>query len=170
MVKKLTFFVLMAVFILTGTSSCLIRKKINDYQNELIMYSLLESAVLLTDAQPDSYEPNDSYTSATTLKKGVPQTHTIHSRGADEDYFAVSLVSGNTYTVETDGGASGTCSLDTEVYFYGQDGTTYLNQDSSSGFGECGVMNLQGYSTGTYYVRVYEFGHNEGGSYRITFN
>ena len=83
-------------------------------------------------AVADSFEPDDTYATASPIVvDAAAQQHTIFPEG-DEDWVSFAVNAGQTYTIET---ASGTPAedVDTVLYLYDSDGTTQIDSDDDDG-------------------------------------
>ncbi len=103
----------------------------------------------------DSYEPDDTYTQASTIASGSPQTHSINDGGTDVDWVKFTLSQISDVTIETSG-ASG----DTLMWLYDSSGvpSSSIASDDDGGTGTFSLITILSLSTGTYYVEVRDYG------------
>ncbi len=103
----------------------------------------------------DSYEPDDIYTQASTIYSGSIQTHSIHDNGADIDWVRFTLSQARDVEIETSGSSG-----DTVMWLYSSSGvpTSYIDYDDDSGTGAFSYISQTGLSSGTYYVKIAEYG------------
>ena len=66
-----------------------------------------------TTVSADTYETDDTWSSATTISPGITQSHSIHNGGLDTDWYTFTIYDANDATITTSG-----LSGDTEIYFY----------------------------------------------------
>lgn len=118
---------------------------------------------LATDV--DSYEPDDTYATATAIVVDVVQQHTI-APAEDVDWISFSVSAGETYWIQT---ASGTPAedIDTVLELYDSDGTTYLDSDDDGGSGAYSLIQYTADANKTLYVSVSEFYGTNTGAYSI---
>jgi hypothetical protein len=106
----------------------------------------------------DSYEPDDSYTQATSISPGSSQDHTLHTT-SDYDYMMFSATAGYDYEMETFSPGDNT---DTVMTLYDTNGTTQLAENDDNDAKAIAKSNRSLQSTinwtcpsnGTYYIRV----------------
>ena len=104
-------------------------------------------------ADPDSYEPDDSWDVATPITvDGSAQQHTI-DWGGDEDWVSFSVSSGSTYRIRT-GEGTPSASMDTRLYLYDPDGTTLIDYDDSSGISDYSLIEYTADADKTLYALV----------------
>ncbi len=124
--------------------------------------------VSLTDGSDvgDSYEPDDTYSEASTIStNGSAQSHTIDPAG-DLDWVKFYATSGNVYTIETSNLGDG---CDTYIYLYSTDGTTEIAHNDDGGSGIASKIEWSCTSSGTYYVKIRHYNSSSGtGSYDIS--
>ena len=104
----------------------------------------------------DGDEPDDDFGSATTITvDSAAQSHTFHDFG-ESDYFAVSLTSGQTYTIQTH--AQNTPYTDTALILYNAShAEVAVNDDIDYNNGNLfSKIVYTAPSTGTYYIRSFD--------------
>jgi hypothetical protein len=113
--------------------------------------------VTLTPVSPDSYEPDDSYTQASTIVSGVRQTHSIYPVG-DFDWVTFTITQLSKVTLQTSGITDG----DTEMWLYDGAGvpSTTIAYNDDGGTGHYSLINTV-LAPGTYYVKVNEYDNDE---------
>lgn len=114
----------------------------------------------------DSYEPDDSYTSASVIQDGVSQQHNINDNGTDVDWAQFTLTTVSSVVVETAGTVG-----DTEIWVYNSTGvpSSYMAYDDDSGEGSFSRIGLANLRAGTYYIKVQEKGQDaEIGNYTLS--
>ena len=127
----------------------------------LLFFLLLTNVFTIVRASGDSYEPDDSMSSATYISLGQSQSHTIDPPG-DVDYLVFELSSSCTVTIETSGSSGG----DTVIDLYDSSGSLIEeDDDSGSGYWSRIVASL---SPGTYYVSVRAYFRSQTFSYTIS--
>jgi hypothetical protein len=137
---------------------------LEDYFDEYIADNPLETADVLTlfaertiRYSPDAQESDDSNLTATAMTPGTTSsTHTMFGVG-DEDWFAIPVESGSTYTVETVNLGDG---CDTVLYVYRNNGTTLVdsNDDRDQAGGDFGsIVSFVADETSTWFARVDRF-------------
>jgi PKD repeat protein len=106
---------------------------------------------------PDIYEPDNSYTNASTIALGGSQAHTINAGGADVDWVRFTMNQTGDVVIGTSGPAG-----DTVIYLYNMSGvpTTPMAVDDDSGPGNWSQI-IRTLGPGTYYVKVMEDGQNQ---------
>jgi uncharacterized protein YkwD len=109
----------------------------------------------------DQYEPNNSQMDANTLVAGITQSHTFCVDG-DEDWLTFSPTAGTTYHIETSNLAPGT---DTVMELYDRDGRTMIALDDDSGDGLASVIPFDVGVSGTYYIKLRQYGNTGDTSY-----
>jgi len=112
---------------------------------------------------PDSYEPDDLPAQASTLLRGTPQVHVFH-RDGDVDWARFSVTSGQAFRLAT----TNLASVDTVLSLFGADATTLLASNDDGGGGRDSQIVFVPTVTGTYYVRVVQFGDTGVGGYRLS--
>lgn len=90
----------------------------------------------------DSYEPDDTSGTSTSLTVGSPQIHSLLAQ--DIDWYIVSLIFGTTYVIETYG--VGGQDVDTYVYLFLSDGATIIDEDDDGGSGTYSQMTFSLYT------------------------
>ena len=124
-------------------------------------YSVACDVTMTRSGGGDSYEPDNTYSQATTIStNGTIQSHSINPAG-DVDWVKFSATSGKDYTIETSG-------CDTYIYLYSTNGTTVLAQDDDGGEGAASMIDWNCSSSGTYYVKVRHYYGSETESYNIS--
>jgi hypothetical protein len=139
--------------ILTGSNY---RIKISSYSDAGIYgYSKKFAIAGIT---PDSYEPDNSRDSASTLVLGTPQQHTITLN--DTDWVKFSADSGSLYIIQD----SGVTAFRTYTYLYFGTDVSYTDYNYSL---STGAMQWQWTctKTGTYYAKNFAYYSGYGGAY-----
>ena len=116
---------------------------------------------LTTAITGDSYEPDNTFGTASALTvEATAQNHTIHVAG-DNDYIQFNMTAGNWYKIETY--ENGGDSMDTELYLFNslEDQITY--NDDSTGLYSSITYNCT--SSGTYYAMIQGFSNTSTGDY-----
>lgn len=114
-----------------------------------------------TVTSPDSYEPDNTYSSATAVTvNGTAQTHTLTAD--DADWFSFAAQSGTAYSIETFG------NINPYLELYSTDGATLLDQDDNSSTDNNALVQWTCVSAGTYYFRVRGYSTAETGSYSVS--
>jgi hypothetical protein len=132
--------------------------KIQDYENDAV---IPEYYVSLTVFGPDSYENDNTYTSAKYITNGETQIHSIFPM-TDVDWVKFDVTTPSYVDIKTNGDSSG----DTEMWLYssaGVPGTAlYYNDDIwGGGFGYNYYSEITAnLIPGTYYVKVDQNGQN----------
>ncbi|GEM_PF-2249397 len=117
-------------------------------------------------ADPDAYEPDDSWGAATPITvDGSTQQHTIHPAG-EEDWVSFSVSSGSTYTIETGEGTPSE-SMDTMLYLYDSDGTTQIDYDDDGGTGAYSLIEYTADVDKTVYACVTGYSTSTTGAYAL---
>jgi pimeloyl-ACP methyl ester carboxylesterase len=142
--------------------------KVQEYNNDGIVpaYTLTTSWTEASSGiTPDSYEADDSASTAKTITNGVTQNRNIHVAG-NVDWVKFTVVNGASgLRIETNGSSGG----DTQLYVYGPNSMTTqvaggYNDDEGTGNYSLLVSGLLGFPTslppGTYYIKVQEYGNN----------
>ena len=111
------------------------------------------SASVTIQDDTDSYEPDDTYTQATTLYNGVPQTHSISPIG-DKDWYKFTLARCTNIILETSGPTG-----DTYLRLY-DNSLSQIASNDASGIGSFSKIVYNNLYPGTYYARVEEDGNN----------
>jgi len=131
-------------------------------------FAILSTVVEFTNppvvvgACEDAYEPDNDYTTATTVTVPSLTSHSFHDAD-DKDWVVFSGTAGTTYTIKTMNLAiSGTKYVDTKLVFYWWDGSDLVHlathdDDGDEPFADKIVWPIT--TTGWYYVNV---GHVEG--------
>ncbi|MDD2599078.1 MAG: pre-peptidase C-terminal domain-containing protein [Kiritimatiellae bacterium] len=116
------------------------------------------------DPEGDIYEPNNTASTASLLRKGETQVHSIHVPG-DQDWLKFTVIGTQDVTIET-GGSSG----DTVIYLYGPNSAMTLIESDDDGGDEGQFSKIErSLSSGTYYVKVEEYNnHDTISSYSIS--
>jgi len=155
---------------LTGASCIQIGPDTSDDDLAFLLFLLLLNTPTnpINPTSGDAYEPDNTYLTATPLSLNTSQNHTIHT-GGDVDYFSISVVNGGSYILETDGGTTSTCDMDTYLTLYNSDGTTVGLFDDDGGFGLCSYQSFTANFTGTGYVSIRGAFSTSTGSYRIRY-
>jgi hypothetical protein len=110
-----------------------------------------KAMVQMTACGPDSYEDDDTYTTAKSIMPGgAEQIHDTCPAG-DEDWVTFAATAGQLYVIETY--ALGP-DADTKICLFGTDGTTQIACDDDSGGGVASRLRWTASSAGTYYLRV----------------
>jgi hypothetical protein len=112
----------------------------------------------------DLYEPDDASSSAGLFTvNGTAQAHTFHTSG-DVDWVTFPMTAGQYYSIATSGLISKT---DTVLDLYDSDGTTRLanNDDINYPANLASQIITTAVRTGTYYVRVSNYGGSGGCGY-----
>lgn len=114
------------------------------------------------NASPDSYEPNDSTTTAKTISNNTSVSGTINIT-TDDDWYVIDTTETGKLTVSLEGIPSG-CDYDISVY----DNTiSYVGGSYNSGNTKEKANILIG-NTGKYYIRVYSYsGTNASSKYSL---
>lgn len=102
----------------------------------------------------DSYEPDNEYTTATSIGVGQTQIHNFCEDTNTFDWLALSAIAGTSYSFET----SVTNGTDSVIELFDTDGSTSLiyNDDGGQGYGSL-ISNWVAPSTGTYYLMMRSF-------------
>lgn len=122
----------------------------------------------VTSQPGDSYEPDDTAATATTIANGQIQNRSIHVL-ADVDWAKFTIGSNGATNVRIQtAGVSG----DTEMWLYGPNSTTaqldYNDDASGTTFSQISRGTL---AAGTYYIKVAEFGSDRAiSAYTLTVN
>ena len=126
-------------------------------------YSNTATAVTHT---ADAFEADDSYTTANTIAaNGTPQYHNF-SADNDQDWVKFSASAGQVYTITT---SSLGAANDTVLELYDDNGTTLLELNDDCVELESCIKKWTAPSSGTYFVRVYNYYGNGGcPSYQYT--
>ncbi|MEZ5125010.1 MAG: pre-peptidase C-terminal domain-containing protein [Thermoleophilia bacterium] len=134
---------------------------------------LMLCAVALVPAEAsattaDSFEPDGTYSSASTIgTSGIPQQHTIFP-SQDEDWMSFTVDAGSIYAIET---AQNTSSdtLDTVLELYDSNGTTLLaSNDDNEGSSPYSRIDYTASASKTLYARVTGFAATSIGGYAFT--
>ncbi len=113
----------------------------------------------------DMYEPDDVYTSASTIiVNGGGQSHTTHDSD-NVDWLKFDAINGNDYTIET---YNLDPDQDTMLYLFDTDGTTQLDLDDDSGDGLASKISWTCPSDGTYFIKESPYGADDLGPYDIS--
>lgn len=113
----------------------------------------------------DMYEPDDVYTSASTIiVNGGGQSHTTHDSD-NVDWLKFDAINGNDYTIET---YNLDPDQDTMLYLFDTDGTTQLDLDDDSGDGLASKISWTCPSDGTYFIKEVPYGADDLGPYDIS--
>jgi len=110
-------------------------------------------------ASADSYESDDTATTARLINVGTTETHNFHAAG-DQDWFKFEAWAGNSYTIEI---ANLGLNSDTYLYLYDTNGTTMLAANDDYGGTLASKIIWQAPANGTYYVMVKHWNPNVGG-------
>ncbi len=101
-------------------------------------------------ADPDSYEPDDSFTDYTIINVYATlysQDHTIHSAD-DEDWYRFYGYTGRIYHFYSEG------NTDTRIYLYQSDGTTLIDSDDDDGTGNNYDLLFEPTANAYYFLKV----------------
>ena len=102
----------------------------------------------------DSYEPDDSASSAKTIYSGQTQNRSIHSAG-NVDWVKFTVSETKDVILETDGSSG-----DTKMYLYGPNSsTTLIETDDDDGNGAFSRIS-RSLGSSTYYVKIEDYGNN----------
>ncbi|MFN2128998.1 MAG: clostripain-related cysteine peptidase [Anaerolineae bacterium] len=116
---------------------------------------LISYLQLTAGCEPDSYEPDDDYATATTTQvNGGPQSHSFCPENDTADWISFSATGGRNYQIST---AQLQSYADTLIKLYGSDGKTLLGQDDDGGAGWASQINWTSPADGIYYVEVIEY-------------
>jgi len=118
--------------------------------------------------EPDAYESDDNWTSASTIYPGEMQLHSIDEGGHDVDWVTFTLTSATAVTIETSGPFSEW--VDTVMWLYDEAGVPYseiaFNDDYNVYYWSMITLNLP---AGQYWVRVESYNQmGEIGLYNLT--
>ena len=120
------------------------------------------NCVDLGDCDADNYEPDNSFGAASSFSLGGSQSHSICPPG-DIDWVKFTINSTSDVTIETSGESGG----DTKIYLY-DSSQDQIESDDDGGSGNYSRITESSLSSGTYYVKIEEYGNNdEIGSYSI---
>jgi len=122
------------------------------------------SAACLLEVSQET-EPNNTAATANTVAFPVAGAIGV---AADEDYFVVDLIAGQSITAETHGfGGPGTCDMDTFIYLYPPASTTAAAQNDDIATGQtCSrINNHTATITGPYTIRVKHYNTTGTGNY-----
>ncbi len=106
----------------------------------------------------DAYEPDDSIQTAKRISRGQTQQRSLHEpRDADRARFKVGRGGARNVVVETAGEAG-----DTEIWVHqGSTGAQVAYNDDISDANSFSRVTLPALASGTYYIKVGDFGNNE---------
>ncbi|MFH0774686.1 MAG: CARDB domain-containing protein [bacterium] len=129
--------------------------KITDYYDSSIYdYSDSNFSITSTTTSGDAYEPDNAYSQAKTIYSGIRQTHSIVP-ATDVDWVKFTLSSTSNVVIETSGSSG-----DTQMWLYNSslNQIEYDDDDGTDGFS---YISRTGMSSGTYYVKIDEYGNND---------
>lgn len=109
-------------------------------------------------------EPNDDAVDATFITTDGSLYGAVIDSALDNDWWAFSATSGNTYTITT----SLLEGPDTWLDLYDSDGVTLLASDDDGGGGLASEIVWTATATDTLYFVVYDIGESGGGGYGVT--
>jgi hypothetical protein len=105
---------------------------------------------------PDSYEPDDTLTSARRIHLSEPQLHNVHSAG-DHDWLSFQMEVGVTYTIEThDLGPE----IDTVLLLYDADGQELATDDDGADEARASRVTWTAEEAATVYIMVRDYKDN----------
>ncbi|CAK8713637.1 hypothetical protein GMJAKD_02870 [Candidatus Electrothrix aarhusensis] len=109
---------------------------------------------VLGSSTGDSFEPDNSSSSATTINPSFSQNHSIIPED-DEDWLKFTLNSPSNITIETTGESG-----DTELWLY-DDSLTQINYDDNGGTDNFSKISQEELAAGIYFIKVDEYGNND---------
>jgi hypothetical protein len=129
--------------------------------------------VVTTTSEASEVEPNDSFVTANALFNGVPhvgvRTGAISAVTDVNDFYSISANAGDVLYLSLDGDPPRDgSSEDFELELLSTDGSTILftaNSDSGEPLSEGFAFQVA--AAGTYYVRVFDNGNTESGTYAV---
>jgi hypothetical protein len=121
--------------------------------------NIYTSGIPICTASPDSFEDDDSYTTANPISVGGSQTHNFSAPG-DQDWIRFEASEGVTYTIQT---SNLGVRCDTYLYLYGTEGTTLLASNDDDGGSLQSRIDWMASATGTYYLLLKHWNPNAGG-------
>ncbi|MEX0792251.1 MAG: S8 family peptidase [Pirellulaceae bacterium] len=124
------------------------------------IWSSLSTTEVLVVSQDDHANGADG---ATSTLSGQALGGAIDYRG-DTDWYALEVVAGHTYTLETT--LSGL--YDSVLVLYGSDGATKLSQDDDGGLGYASKITWTATTSETLFAQVRGWGPSDLGSYTLT--
>jgi hypothetical protein len=138
------------------------RMRATDRANNVSAYPTSAQATISITAActPDTYEDDDSYTTASNLPWAVPTEHNICTLG-DNDWAHLQLEAGKNYRVMAlplGGGAAANLTL------YASDGSTVVASQNASGFAQSTILTYISTASGDYYLRVAPWHDNLAGN------
>ena len=111
---------------------------------------------VLEPAEPDQYEPDNTYDLASTMELGEVQEHSIAPGGGDIDWVTFTLTEETGVAIETSIPEWG----DTVIALYDEDGVPdswiAVDDDSGPGLSSRIVIGLQ---PGTYWIEIWSYGY-----------
>jgi hypothetical protein len=138
------------------------RMRATDRANNVSAYptSAQATTTITAACTPDTYEDDDSYTTASNLPWAVPTEHNICTLG-DNDWAHLQLEAGKNYRVMAlplGGGAAANLTL------YASDGSTVVASQNASGFAQSTILTYISTASGDYYLRVAPWHDNLAGN------
>jgi hypothetical protein len=120
---------------------------------------------------PPPPPPNDDFAGDTSttgqVSVGGSATGNLEA-GGDRDWFRVQLTAGVAYTIDLQGAATGTGTLNDPFLRLYDGAGGFLDQDDDSGDGLNSRLAFTPGTTGTYFVSAGDFGDNDPGTYRVS--
>jgi hypothetical protein len=102
---------------------------------------------------PDSYEPDDTQATASSIELQESQWHNIHAAG-DHDWLSLQAEAGVTYVVET---YDLEAELDTILFLYDADGEELARDDDGSDEPRASLVTWTAEEAGTIYILVRDY-------------
>jgi len=119
----------------------------------------ISSGVETCFASADSYEPDDTASTARLISVGTTEVHNFDAAG-DQDWFKFDARAGVAYTLQT---SNLNASADTYLYLYDTDGANLLAANDDYGGTLASRITWQAPADGTYYVMAKHWNPNVGG-------
>ena len=126
--------------------------------------SLNISSPSLNAVMVDSYEPNDTFSQATTIIIGDTMESLDIDPMGDVDFFKFDAVAGDTITIGIIASTEGS-SLDSYIYLYGTDQSTLLVSNDDYYSYDSRILYYVISTTGTYYIKVRDYSNGGGADY-----
>ncbi len=129
-----------------------------DWSRELSWAGFLRAFNGVVPAEPDAYEPDDTYIDARPISLGEMQTHSINNGGLDVDWVTFTLYNMTTVTMRTS--APSYMWADTVLYLYDSNGVpdSWIAYDDDGWGNGWSVIQID-LSPGTYYAMVESYVH-----------
>jgi subtilase family serine protease len=135
----------------------------------LSLFALLLLAAPALAADPDGYEPNGSWETATSIGHGFSEVLTIHDNGGDVDYFTFTLNQAADIQIWTSAAPIPEAVFtDTRMWLYDGD-QQQVEYDDDGGDSTFSRIERGNQAAGTYFVVIDEYGRNSEINYLLNF-